>query len=94
MLAITNGSAFSTVGMERYITGYSKEAAAIVNAFNGIPVLYEPGFNLAHRFVYGESQHTTLQSLGFPATLGKALDETIYDPIIVKIKKITGTTTE
>ena len=89
LLAATNGSAAATVAMEKYFTGYSKETAAVVNGVNGTLGLYEPGFNIGHRLFYGESQHTTLQNLGFPAIVGKALDQVVYDPFLKKVKEIT-----
>jgi hypothetical protein len=55
VLLATNATAFGTVGMEKHISGYDNERAAVVNSMNAVPVLYDIGFELGHRYFYGES---------------------------------------
>jgi len=52
---ITNVSSFSTVAMERYISRYSKEQAAVVNLLSSVPVLYEIGFHAGSRLFYKDN---------------------------------------
>jgi len=49
VLLVTNSMAFSTVAMQRGISGYSKEEAAFINSLNAVPVLYDIGFELGQR---------------------------------------------
>lgn len=51
---VTNLSSFSTVAMERYISGYSKEQAAFINSLNAVPYLYDVGFHLGHQIFYDD----------------------------------------
>ena len=51
---VTNASSFSTVAMEKYISGYDKEQAAVVNSLSAVPVLYDLGFGLGHRIFYDD----------------------------------------
>ena len=54
VLLVTNLSSFSTVAMERYISGYSKEQAAFINSLSAVPCLYDIGFNLGHQIFYDD----------------------------------------
>jgi len=51
---VANASSFSTVAMEKYISGYDKKQAAVINSLSAIPVLYDLGFSLGHRIFYGD----------------------------------------
>ena len=51
---VANASSFSTVAMEKYISGYDKEQAAVVNSLSAVPVLYDLGFGLGHRVFYDD----------------------------------------
>jgi hypothetical protein len=54
VLGITNLSSFSTVAMEKYISGYSNEKAAFINSLSAVPILYDIGFDLGHQLFYGD----------------------------------------
>ena len=54
VLLVTNAIAFSTVAMQRGISGYSKEQAAFTNSLNAVPILYDIGFELGQRTFYGD----------------------------------------
>jgi len=54
VLLVTNSMAFSTVAMQRGISGYSKEEAAFINSLNAVPVLYDIGFELGQRVFYND----------------------------------------
>ncbi|MEK6928117.1 MAG: hypothetical protein AABX11_06820 [Nanoarchaeota archaeon] len=49
---VTNLSSFSTVAMEKYISNYSKEQAAVVNSLSAVPGLYDVGFHMGHKVFY------------------------------------------
>ncbi len=53
VLLVTNASSFATVAMEKKISGYSEEQAAIVNSLNAVPILYDLGYELGYRTFYG-----------------------------------------
>jgi hypothetical protein len=53
VLLVTNGSSFSTVAMEKKVSGYSPENAAALNSLHAVPILYDFGFELGHRTFYG-----------------------------------------
>lgn len=52
---ITNASSFSTVAMEKYLSGYDKNFAAFVNSLSATPGLYDLGFDLGHELFYNDS---------------------------------------
>jgi hypothetical protein len=54
VILATNMSSFLTVGMEKHITGYSKEQAAVVNALSAVPILYDIGFDIGHEIFYDD----------------------------------------
>ena len=54
-LLVTNLSSFSTVAMEKYISGYSKEQAAFINSLSAVPGLYDVGFHLGHTMFYEDN---------------------------------------
>ena len=51
---VTNLSSFSTVAMEKHISGYSREQAAFINSLNAVPYLYDIGFHLGHQIFYDD----------------------------------------
>ena len=53
-LLATNAMSFSTVAMEKGISGYSKEDAAFINSLSAVPVLYDIGFELGQRVFYDD----------------------------------------
>jgi len=54
VLLATNASSFSTVAMEKGISGYSAEQAAVVNSLSAVPLLYDVGFHLGHIVFYDD----------------------------------------
>ncbi len=54
VLLVTNAVSFSTVAMEKGISGYSSEQAAFINSLHAVPILYDIGFEAGHRVFYGE----------------------------------------
>ena len=52
---VTNASSFATVAMEKGISGYSKEQAAVVNSLSAVPLLYDIGFHLGHQVFYKDN---------------------------------------
>ena len=54
VLLVTNAMSFSTVAMEKHISGYSNERSAVTNSLSAVPLLYDLGFDLGHRFFYGD----------------------------------------
>lgn len=55
VLLITNLGSFSTVAMEKHISGYSKEQAAFINSLSAVPFLYDLGFHLGHQIFYDDN---------------------------------------
>ena len=54
VLVVSYAIPFSTVAMEKHIAGYDKKQAALVNSLSAVPVLYDVGFHLGHRFFYDD----------------------------------------